>query len=53
MPTCGILSEPFVLTVTDWQVDSPGTVAVARVVAGETGTENHALHLLLDSTALS
>lgn len=42
-----------VLTVTNWQIDSPCTVGVARVVARETGAENHALHLLPNPTALS
>lgn len=41
------------LTVANGQVDSPGTVAVARVVARETRTENHTLHLFSDTTTLS
>lgn len=54
MPKCGMLQEPpLMLTITNWQVDSPGAVTVARVVARETRTENHALHLLPDSTTLS
>lgn len=54
MLECGVRQEPLVmLTVTNRQVDSPGAVAVARVVARETGTENHALHLLTDSSTLS
>lgn len=49
-----MLQEPLMsLTVTNWQVDSPGAVTVARVVARETGTENHALHLFPNSTTLS
>lgn len=41
------------LTVTNWQVDSPGAVTVAGVVAREPRTQYHALHLLSDSTTLS
>lgn len=41
------------LTVTNWQVDSPGAIAVAGVVARESRTEDHALHLLPDSSTLS
>lgn len=54
MPNVACRKSLFIaLTVTDWQVDSPGAVTVAGVVARETRTENHALHLLPDSTTLS
>lgn len=43
----------FMLTVTNWQVDSPGAIAIAGVVARESRTEYHALHLLPDSSTLS
>lgn len=41
------------LTVTHWQVDPPGAVAVAGIVPWESGAEDHALHLISDSTTLS
>lgn len=41
------------LTVTNWQVDSPGAIAIAGVVARESRTKYHALHLLPDSATLS
>lgn len=41
------------LTVTHWQVDSPGAVAVAGIVSRESGAQYHALHLLCNSATLS
>lgn len=42
-----------ILTVTHWQVDSPGAVAVAGIVSRESGAQYHALHLFSDSATLS